>query len=276
MSLACSMELSLALKAALGGLFLRAENTVRITFLAGLPEVPRCRAEAEQLPVNHFFPACQRNRGIAQRQTKPSSQAKPHPFPRCYALATGSVLRASGCCRSGQKCGAGGLASSWYGSHCDSSKGLCAWQIAASAASPQCPAKQKTICQIMHASPAARPALSEALQMKLREARASVEHCMAPAQCGLHNLAKRQRGCVGSLSTLNNDEHLPCGLKHCRFDMEAGNTAALHLFTSVGFVVAGCMRRYYCSGKGAYIYCIFLGLPFLGDPTCADNDLCLE
>lgn len=125
-------------------------------------------------------------------------------------------------------------------------------QAAASAAMPGCMAEQKTICEMVLGCPASASANSSTMQSKLREVRAAVEYAMTDA----HSEETTPRGKKGDLrwrpATTCSGKQLPCSLKYCWLEMEAGNTPALRLYTSVGFVVVGYRRRYYCSGKDAY------------------------
>lgn len=117
-----------------------------------------------------------------------------------------------------------------------------AMQNAALAAAPTSPGQQRTIYEVILAGPAAGSLLCPAMMLKVQEVQKAVEHFMA-ATSNVDAPEQNKCGISG---------HVSCGLKHCCLDMEAGNAAALRVYTSVGFVIARYRRRYYCNGKDAY------------------------
>ncbi|KAL8425673.1 hypothetical protein Efla_003993 [Eimeria flavescens] len=125
-------------------------------------------------------------------------------------------------------------------------------QAAAVAAAPECREEQRDICEAILSGRTSNPALSSSAQSKLREVEAAVKQAMAGTSS--ENSVPVQHTGVSNLaaSIAFSEEQLLCRLQHCSLDMEAGNTAALRLYTSVGFVISGYRRRYYCSGKDAY------------------------
>ncbi|KAL8447870.1 hypothetical protein Emed_004165 [Eimeria media] len=130
-----------------------------------------------------------------------------------------------------------------------------ATQAAAFAASPGCVEENRGICEALLSCRMPKPPFSECMQLKLRQVEAAVRRAMAAGGCGADAPVPSDAACsstseeaIGAVQ----DKRLVWRLLHCSLDMEAGNTAAFRLYTSVGFVIAGYKRRYYCSGKDAY------------------------
>lgn len=136
-------------------------------------------------------------------------------------------------------------------------------QAAAAAAAPESITEQKTICKNILSSPTCRSPISDAVQTKLQQAAAAVEHFMPHSKGESPSEPRRIPDNAAFQPAADNfRRQLPCSLQHCWLDMEAGNAAALRLYTSIGFVVAGYRRRYYCSGKDAYKMQYVFGSPF--------------
>ncbi|KAL8270766.1 hypothetical protein Esti_005321 [Eimeria stiedai] len=126
---------------------------------------------------------------------------------------------------------------------------------AAFAAAPDCVEEHRGICEAVLSCRMPSHPFSSSTQLKLRQVEAAVRRAMAAGGCAENASSRTEEACsLASQETTGNlqRKRFICRLQHCSLDMEAGNTAAFRLYTSVGFVVAGYKRRYYCSGKDAY------------------------
>ncbi|KAL8438582.1 hypothetical protein ACSSS7_000116 [Eimeria intestinalis] len=130
-----------------------------------------------------------------------------------------------------------------------------ATQAAAFAEAPDCPEEHRGICEAVLSCRMPRPPFSSSMQLKLRRVQAAVSRAMAAGGGGEDACVFNEKACSSASRNATGylqEKRLVCRLVHCSLDMEAGNAAAFRLYTSVGFVVAGYKRRYYCSGKDAY------------------------
>ncbi|KAL8453841.1 hypothetical protein Emag_001649 [Eimeria magna] len=130
-----------------------------------------------------------------------------------------------------------------------------ATQAAAFAAAPDCVEENRGICEAILSRRMPRRPHSSSMELKLRQVETAVRRAMVAGGCGEDAPVRSDEACNSVFREASSDlqeKRLVCRLQHCSLDMEAGNIAAFRLYTSVGFVIAGYKKRYYCSGKDAY------------------------